>query len=726
MKKNIAIVGGSVLAAVLVCVSYLLLVDLIQTTRLIGEAQTAAVADSIAQVASPDRKVWMLDNNLGALSTNGLPLDGDQIFRRPEQWAGARRELSVYFFIADIINRQAADIFTDEYIRDHMIPVLKKDGVQIGLEVWAPLWAQCTYKYGPNKGKTLGEVRRAEELALMRRIEKLGGEVTYVNMLSVLSKQPPVGAYDNCEVYAKVDHASIQQRMRDIIQYTRFVKSHYPNMKIGELDSLIRFPEWRNGEGYRVAKRWLDDAGIKLDFWVIDLPYETIRGGTGITYNDLVNAQSIIRDELESEFVLVAASNMSKDVPMTSKNADMLAAQSQINLTRFLNELHEAGVWPDKYYNNLYFPAPQYSLPDNNENKHTQMRQVKSIGTWLKTQTLVNSLLYRGVPIADVGLTSRWPSMNPAYAKFVYQRVIRYKKTVDDGELHAIVYVPDKSFFITKNNESNKLPAVLLFHGGGHTSGDPITYFSDVAQRIASQGVAVISFQYRIKDYHGSNTTKLESTQDAVSALKWVVQRADLLGIEKNRIAIVGTSAGGQLAIMDVLRAADPSPQTVFDDDGIAGNGIRLLGASVFYPMTKLYGPDIIASPIEHLAKMVEVGTKVSTPIVIHLGSADTSTTINPNALTFCNAINVQGGDCDIDSLEGAAHNYLSTASPYYGDALKQLSADLTRFIGRTVDLGDPAEGPVSSNIVRATERKAWIDYVCSISPFNRSAFCTK
>ena len=99
-----------------------------------------------------------------------------------------------------------------------------------------------------------------------------------------------------------------------------------------------------------------------------------------------------------------------------------------------------------------------------------------------------------------------------------------------------------------------KLPAIILFHGGGLRM-RRYWEFEPQSKYLVKEGsmVAVIA-TYRVKR-HGR--TIFESIADAKSAIRWIREHADEFGIDENRIAVGGGSAGGYLAACAALTKKD-------------------------------------------------------------------------------------------------------------------------------------------------------------------------
>jgi acetyl esterase len=88
------------------------------------------------------------------------------------------------------------------------------------------------------------------------------------------------------------------------------------------------------------------------------------------------------------------------------------------------------------------------------------------------------------------------------------------------------------------------LPALVYLHGGGWSIGDLETH--DVLCRSLCQqaGMVVVAVDYRM----GPESPFPAAYQDAMAAFLWVCSRANTLGIDLERVAIGGDSAGGNLA----------------------------------------------------------------------------------------------------------------------------------------------------------------------------------
>lgn len=92
---------------------------------------------------------------------------------------------------------------------------------------------------------------------------------------------------------------------------------------------------------------------------------------------------------------------------------------------------------------------------------------------------------------------------------------------------------------------TDKAPAIVLFFGGGWNSGAP-THLEPQGRYLAQRGMVVFLADYRVKSRQG--TTPRECVADGKSAIRWVRKHADRFGIDPQRIAAGGGSAGGHVA----------------------------------------------------------------------------------------------------------------------------------------------------------------------------------
>jgi len=94
---------------------------------------------------------------------------------------------------------------------------------------------------------------------------------------------------------------------------------------------------------------------------------------------------------------------------------------------------------------------------------------------------------------------------------------------------------------------NGKLPLVILIHGGGWLSNDKyadIGYMKKTVAEIISSGFALASIDYRFS----TQAVFPAQIQDCNRAVSFLYDNAGRYGLDKNRFAVMGFSAGGHLA----------------------------------------------------------------------------------------------------------------------------------------------------------------------------------
>jgi len=129
-------------------------------------------------------------------------------------------------------------------------------------------------------------------------------------------------------------------------------------------------------------------------------------------------------------------------------------------------------------------------------------------------------------------------------------------------------------------------PAVIVVHGGGWTSGDK----GDLPQWSAwlvHEGFAVFDIQYRL----APPPTWTTAPGDVKCAIGWVKQNAEQFGVDPDRIALLGRSAGAHLALLAAYSIGHnqlpPSCQT-------SDTSVRAV--------IELYGPTDLLQALDHPA----------------------------------------------------------------------------------------------------------------------------
>lgn len=117
----------------------------------------------------------------------------------------------------------------------------------------------------------------------------------------------------------------------------------------------------------------------------------------------------------------------------------------------------------------------------------------------------------------------------------------------DMGKLRLRFYAPENA-----NNDSN-LPVVVYFRGGGWVIADLDTYDASASAIARKANAMVVSVDYPLAPEHKFPAAH----EEAVEAYKYILKKARGWGGNPDKVAIVGESAGGNLAVNTAIAARD-------------------------------------------------------------------------------------------------------------------------------------------------------------------------
>lgn len=231
-------------------------------------------------------------------------------------------------------------------------------------------------------------------------------------------------------------------------------------------------------------------------------------------------------------------------------------------------------------------------------------------------------------------------------------RVETYK-TVGGTKLNLYIFAPAAA---------SNAPSIVFFFGGAWSTGSP-QQFEDQCRHLAALGMVAITADYRVKTRQ--NAEPIQCVADARSAIRWVRANAAKLGVDPNRIAAGGGSAGGHLAACTAFITAFDEPT---EDKNVSAtpNALVLFNpALVLAPLDgyKHEGSGKIAewrmgtrpeniSPAHHI-------TKNAPPTIIFHGRADTTVPF-VTAEAFTAKMKEAENRCELVGFDGQTHGFFN------------------------------------------------------------------
>lgn len=246
-------------------------------------------------------------------------------------------------------------------------------------------------------------------------------------------------------------------------------------------------------------------------------------------------------------------------------------------------------------------------------------------------------------------------------------------KQVGDVELRLQFFRP------ADWSAQDQRPAIVFFFGGGWKGGSP-SHFAAQAEYLATQGIVTCCAEYRVTSMHGS--TAAQSVADAKSAVRYLRSHSSELGVDPDRIAAGGGSAGGHLAAAvatlpglnedgeDLSVSCVPDALVLFDaavDITAEGLGRDHDGEAHQEMLTRIGATEEELSPTSHV-------TAGLPPTIMFHGIAD-SVVPYAQVEVFQQRMEAAGNHCELVGYADKEHNFYASTGPdreSYRDTLRR------------------------------------------------------
>lgn len=207
-------------------------------------------------------------------------------------------------------------------------------------------------------------------------------------------------------------------------------------------------------------------------------------------------------------------------------------------------------------------------------------------------------------------------------------------------------------------------PAIVFFFGGGWNGGTP-GQFRPQAQYLAERGMVAIAVDYRVRSRNG--TLANVAVSDAKAAIRWVRMNADRLGVDPNRIAAGGGSAGGHLAAATAMLPGHDDTSTGSDVSSAPNALVLFNPVLITAPVPGLPGQDLekfsrleprLGADPQSMSPYHHVRAGLPPTIIFH-GEEDKTVPYLTVEL-FTEAMIAAGNQCELVAYPGEGHGFFN------------------------------------------------------------------
>jgi len=233
-----------------------------------------------------------------------------------------------------------------------------------------------------------------------------------------------------------------------------------------------------------------------------------------------------------------------------------------------------------------------------------------------------------------------------------------------------------------------RMAIIHLFGGGFSTGNKNAGYIVNDARALGRLGYTNISSNYRLVS-QGLWPAQIHDTK---AAIRWVRANADKIGIDADKIAIAGYSAGGLLSL---LSAGTNGVAEFEGNGGNAGASSNVQAGIGVYPLASPAGnlfpttlsPEERTKVMDAASPAKYIGKTFAPTIFIH-GTADTTVPMT-SSIDFFNKLNGVAVPTALTLIQGAAHAFDNAAL----DAVEVMAHSIDLFLDRLIVKPTPYTG---------------------------------
>ena len=214
-------------------------------------------------------------------------------------------------------------------------------------------------------------------------------------------------------------------------------------------------------------------------------------------------------------------------------------------------------------------------------------------------------------------------------------------------------------------DKTKPLPGIIVIHGGGFNDGDKARNRElNISENLTLKGYVCMSINYKLRRTQGQVTWP-QSVYDAKAAVRYLRKEAANLGVDPEKIGVIGCSAGCNLSMM----LATTGPADGFD--AVKGEPYQDVSARVtcavgFYGAVDLmnyHDMKMFAKTREEAPELYKKGSPIAyldakdPPMLLVHGTADVTVPLSQSE-TYLRIAKAQGAPCALEVIPDAPHTF--------------------------------------------------------------------
>ena len=215
------------------------------------------------------------------------------------------------------------------------------------------------------------------------------------------------------------------------------------------------------------------------------------------------------------------------------------------------------------------------------------------------------------------------------------------------------------------HDKSKPLPGIIVIHGGGFNDGDKARGRElNISENLTLKGYVCMSINYKLRRLKGQVTWP-QSVYDAKAAVRYLRKEAANLGVDPEKIGVIGCSAGCNLSMM----LASTGPADGFDvvkGEPYQDVSARVACAIGFYGAVDLmnyHDMKMFAKTREEAPELYKKGSPITyldakdPPMLLVHGTADVTVPLSQSE-TYLRIAKEKGAPCELEVIPDAPHTF--------------------------------------------------------------------